>query len=397
MPKHTTITAAAATKLKAKGEREDHFDSSHPGLALRVSKTGRKVWVYFYRIVNGKVNQRRMILGVYPAMDVAAAHEAWSKAFDLVQAGRDPAVADTNLPVMSFAGVVAEWIKRDQSKNRSGKRIEERFNNHILPAWEHRLITDIDRRACLDLIDTIAERGHVVLSRRVFSNLHRLFVWAIGRGIIETNPLQHAEKPGAETSRTRVLTDAELVKVWNAADKLSPSYRDVFRLLVLTGARKQEIAALTWAELGDGVITLEGERTKNGKPHTIVLSSAARAILADVTKRHDNYVFPTVNNTPAGNFTKAKIILDRESGVTDWVMHDLRRTIATGLQRLAVPLVVTECILGHSGGSRSGIVSVYQRHDYAEEKAIALEAWGAHVISLIEKTPRGKVTAFRRG
>jgi len=397
MPKHTTITAAAATKFKAKGEREDHFDSSHPGLALRVSKTGRKVWVYFYRIVNGQVHQRRLILGIYPAMDVAAAHEAWRKAFDLVQAGRDPAVADTNLPVMSFVGVFEEWIKRDQSKNRSGKRIEERFRNHILKAWEGRLITDIDRRACLDVVDTIAERGHVVLSRRVFSNLHRLFVWAISRGIIETNPLQHAEKPGSETSRDRVLTDAELVKVWNAADKLSPSYRDVFKLLVLTGARKQEIAALTWAELDDGIVTLEGERTKNGKPHIIPLSSAARSIIAAVTKRHDSYVFPTVNNTPAGNFTKAKVILDRESGVTDWVMHDLRRTVATGLQKLGVALTVTEAILGHSGGSRGGIVGVYQRHDYATEKAAALEAWGAYVTALIEGTPRGKVLPLRRG
>jgi integrase len=391
-----SITKIAADRLTVKKGRKDFFDPAYPGLALRVSDSGRKAWTYFYRIKNGKVHQRRLTLGTYPALDIAMAHDAWRKAYDLVQAGRDPAVADTKLPVLSFAGVVAEWLKKDQAENRTGKFIERRFNNHVLPAWEGRLITDIDRRACLDLIDTIADRGTVVLARRVFSHLHRLFVWCIGRGIIEVNPLQHAEKPGSETSRTRVLTDAELLKVLNAAEKLSPSYRDAFKLLVLTGARKQEISGLRWSELVDASITLEGERTKNGEPHIIPLSSAARSVQANVAKLHDIYVFPTVNGTPVFNWTKAKHILDRESGVTNWVIHDLRRTIATGLQKLGVQLVVTEAILGHSGGSRGGIVGVYQRHDYAAEKAAALEAWGAHVVALVEGEPRGKVTAFRR-
>ena len=394
MPK---LTALAADKLTVKSGRKDFFDPAYPGLALRVSDTGRKSWVYFYRIKNGKVHQRRMTLGTYPAMDVAAAHDAWRVAFDLVQAGRDPAVADTSLPPMSFEGVTEEWLKRDQAGNRSGNIIASRFRNYVLPAWQGRLITDIDRRACLDLIDTIADSGKVILARRIFSHLHRLFVWAIGRGIIEVNPLQHAEKPGEEVSRDRVLTDAELVKVWAAAEKLSPSYRDALKLLVLTGARKQEIAGLRWTEVGDGVITLEGERTKNGKAHVIPLSSTARSIMEHATKRHGTYIFPTANGTPCVNFSKAKEILDRETGVTGWTIHDLRRTVATGLQKLAVPLPVTEAILGHSGGSRGGIVGVYQRHDYAAEKASALEAWGAHVMALVTGSKRGEVVAYRRG
>jgi integrase len=393
-----SITHAAASKLKAKSgqDRTDYFDSSYPGLALRVSGTGRKAWVYFYRIKNGKVHQRRMTLGVFPAMDVAAAHEAWRKAFDLVQAGRDPAVADTKLPPMSFEGVAEEWLKRDQAGNRTGKLIERRFRNYVLPAWQGRLITDIDRRACLDLIDTVADSGKVVLARRIFSHLHRMFVWCIGRGIIEVNPLQHAEKPGTEVSRERVLTDAELVKVWEAAKKLSQSYRDAFCLLVLTGARKQEISSLRWDELKDGIITLEGERTKTGKAHVIPLSSPARAALP-MTQRHATYLFPTANGSPIFNWTKAKRILDRESGITGWTIHDLRRTVATGLQKLGVQLPVTEAILGHSGGGRGGIVGIYQRHDYAAEKAAALEAWGAHVMALVEGSVRGKVLPIRRG
>src|SRR6185295_19354176 len=128
MPKHTTITKAAADRFKAKSGRIDHFDSSYPGLALRVSDTGRKAWTYFYRVKNGRVTQRRMTLGVYPSMSVEQAHHAWREAYDLVQTGRDPmAVSELSLPPMSFEGVFEEWLKRDQAGNRSAGRIERRL------------------------------------------------------------------------------------------------------------------------------------------------------------------------------------------------------------------------------------------------------------------------------
>ena len=88
--------------------------------------------------------------------------------------------------------------------------------------------------------------------------------------------------------------------------------------------------------------------------------------------------------------------LDKFSGVSAWIIHDVRRTVATGLQKAGVPLPVTEAVLGHTSGSRSGIVGIYQRHDYAKEKAAALEAWGAHVMALVEGSERGKVLAWGR-
>jgi integrase len=387
MPKHTSITGAVAKRLTTKLDREDHFDSSHPGLYLRVSKTGRKTWFFAYRLKNGKIAQRRMTLGLYPTTSVAGAHEAWRKARDLVQAGRDPAVADTKLPPMSFQGVFEEWLKRDQAGNKSVGRIEQRFRTRILPAWEGRLITDIDRRAALDVIDTIADSGKIILARRVFNHLHRLFVWCVGRGILETNPLQHAEKPGAERPRDRVLSDLELRHVWDKAEEqLLPSFRDALRLLVLTGARKAEISELRWDEIQGADIVLEGPRTKNGKPHIIPLSSVARSIISKI-ERKGVYVFPGAHGIPIGNWAKAKERLDKATGVTGWVIHDIRRTVATGLQKLGVQLPVTEAILNHTSGSRAGIVRIYQRHDYYAEKAAALEAWGAHVTALVAGRP----------
>jgi integrase len=394
MPKHTTITKAAADRFKAKSGRVDHFDSSYPGLALRVSDSGRKVWVYFFRLKNGKVIQRRMTLGVYPAMSVEQAHHAWREAYDLVQAGRDPAaVSESSLPPMSFESVFEEWLKRDQAGNRSVKRIERRIRINVVPSWQGRLITDIDRRACLAVIDDIADSGRVILARRVFSHLHRMFVWCVGRGIIEVNPLQHAEKPGSETRRERVLDEREIVKLWSASEKLKPYYRDAFRVLLLTGARKQEISELRWDEIKDGAIHLAGERTKTDKAHLIPLSSAARSII-DKIERYGDHVFCTDTGRPITNWSGAKLTLDKHSGVSAWIIHDVRRTVAIGLQKAGVPLPVTEAVLGHTSGSRSGIVGVYQRHDYAKEKAAALEAWGAHVMALVEGREPGKVVAF---
>jgi integrase len=394
MPKHKTITAAAADRLIAKSGRVDHFDSSHPGLHLRVSATGRKTWLFAYRLVNGKILQRRMTLGDYPELSVAGAHEAWRKARDLVAAGRDPMAVHDELPAQSFTSVYEEWFKRDQAKHRSARRTDLRFRKYVLPAWQGRMITDIDRRACLAVIDDIRDNGTPVLANRVQSHLYRLFKWCIGRGIIEINPLQHAEKTKEET-RDRVLSDDELKKVWCASEKMPPAYRDALRLLVLTGCRKEEISKLRREEIHGDVIHLEGERTKNGKPHIVPLSTAARAILANADTSR-SLLFVSRGGLSINNWHNEKQRLDAESGVTNWVLHDLRRTVATGLQRQGVPLPVTEAVLGHVSGSRSGIVGVYQRHDYLPEKRAALEAWGAYVVALVEGGQRGKVLAWGR-
>lgn len=396
MPKHTTITDAAAKKFTVKSGRVDHFDSSHPGLALRVSDSGRKVWVYFFRLTNGKVHLHRMTLGVYPAMSVQQAHEAWRTAYDFVQAGRDPrginGEAKDAAPT-DIEGVLNEWLKRDQAKHRTAKTVERRMRLYVLPSWKHRSVTEITRRNCLDLTDAIADRGTVILARRVQTHLHRFFNWCVGRGIIVANPLLNAELPGSEVSRDRVLTDTELASVWKAADKIAAPYGVAVRLLILTGARREEIGRLRWDEIKDNAIHLEGERTKNGAPHIIPLSVPA-AVTINSIRRNGDFVFTISGSVPIQNWGRAKKALDEASGVTGWRIHDLRRTTATGLQKLGVPLTVTESVLGHTGGTRGGLVGVYQRHDYADEKAKALQAWGSRIIDLVEGREPGKVVAF---
>ena len=327
-------------------------------------------------------------------MGVAEAHDIWRKARDELRASRDPVPRQAGVKVVTdFAGVFEEWLKRDQADNKTAKVVERSIRRLVLPLWGNREITEIGRRDVLDVIDAIADQGTIVTARRMQTRLHRLFAWAVGRDIVKVNPFANLPKPGSETKRERKHTDAELVKIWNAAGKLGGPYGPAFQLLILTGARREEIAQLRWSEVEGDTINLSGARTKNGEPHTIPLSRP-RDILAAMPRLGD-FVFSTSGKLPVSRWSHAKVDLDDLAGIAEpWVTHDLRRTVATGLQKLGVPLQVTESVLGHTGGSRAGVVGIYQRHDFAAEKRVALEAWGAHVIALIDGSNTGKVVPF---
>lgn len=399
MPRRA-LTAASVERLKppAKGQVE-HFDKGFPGLALRVSYGGGKSWAFFYRIA-GRL--RRMTLGTYPAVSLADAREAWRAARQEVQLGRDPAlVRKRGTPATDFESVCREWLQRDQAKNRTLRQVERIVEREFLPAWGHRPFAEIGRRDVLDLIDGIVDRGSAIMARRVHAYVHRLFKWAVGRGIVDVNPVANLPLPGLEAARDRVLTDHELALVWHAAESLGWPYGPMFRLLILTGARRGEIGDLKWSEFGDAEIHLVGQRTKNGQPHDIPLSLPARAIVAGLPRiSGSEYAFWQNGRAPKG-WDHAKLKLDAKIGDTNgsalppWRIHDLRRTAATGLQKLGVGLQVVEAVLGHVSGSRAGIVGVYQRHDYADEKRAALEAWGAHVTALVEGRKPGKVLPLR--
>ena len=382
MPKKA-LTDAAVQRLKPPEKGQvDVFDQGFPGLALRMSYGGRKSWVFFYRYGQ---KLRRMTLGTYPALSLAEAREAWRDARTEAQSGRDPSRAGKgDKPATDFKNVAGQWILRDQAKNKSRAIVARLIDVNVLPAWEHRQIGDIGRRDVLDVIDAIVDRGAVVTARRVQAHLHRLFRWAVGRGIIETNPLADLPKPGSETPRVRVLSDDELVALWNAVDQLNWQFRDATRLLILTGARREEIGQLRWSEIVGNDVKLEASRTKSALPHTIPLSAPARGVIDGVPRiAGSQYVFTVDGIKAVSGWSRTKARIDTLAGIEPWRIHDLRRTVATGLQRLGINLQTIEAVLGHTSGSRSGIVGVYQRHSFDAEKRIALEAWAGHVDTLL--------------
>jgi integrase len=383
MPK-LSFTDAVAKRLKPpKAGQQDVFDRGYPGLAMRLSYGGKRSWVYFYRI-NGRL--RRMTLGTYPALSLADAREAWRKARNDAQAGREPTrPRDPTDADSTFERALDNWLKRDQGNNRTKDAVKRLIDNDATPAWRHRHIADIGRADVLDVIDKVVDRGSPITARRLHAHLHRFFTWHTGRGKIPLNPMAHLPKPGEETRRERVLSDKELAEVWNTASKIGWPYGDAVRLLILSGARRSEISDLKWAEIDGYTIRLAGERTKNGEPHSIPLSETATNVLSRVPRIADSERVFTTNgkNSVAGGWARAKRNLDELSGVKDWRIHDVRRTVATGLQKLGVNLQTIEAVLGHTSGSRSGVVGVYQRHSFDAEKRAALDAWGEHVTALV--------------
>jgi len=244
---------------------------------------------------------------------------------------------------------------------------------------------------------------------------------------VHTNPFKDLPVTKSVGTRERVLSDEELAEIWRAASDTPLPYGMIVRLLILTGQRRGEVAGMTWGEVSESLETwtLSGQRTKNGVTHTVPLSAPARDLLRtllpeDVVKAKGalnqqraagSLVLPGAVSTPFSGWSKAKRALDRAilgaramfacaadaRALDPWSVHDLRRTVATGLQRLGVRLEVTEAVLNHISGSRGGIAGVYQRHDFANEKRSALDSWASYVLALTERrTSDENVLTFTR-
>jgi integrase len=400
------LTTAAVERIKppASGQSE-HFDSGFPGLALRISYGGSRSWVYFYR-THGK--QRRLTLGAYPALSLAEARERWREARAAVERGDDPAAAKAEAKRREPDTVrsVGEQfvVKYAAPRNRTAGEVARMFERHLYPALGHRRIETVTRRDILDILDDVEERTSGARANRVLANVRRMFSWAVERGILEASPAAGVRAPGQERARDRVLTDAEVRAFLRACDALGEPFGPLLLLLLLTGQRRDEVAALPWAELdlGAALWRLPAERTKNKRASDVPLAEQAVMILKTVTHRSP-LVFPAAfsrdGNTeprPLSGFGRAKTRLDAlmleelrkadaAATLPAWRLHDLRRTAASGMARLGVAVHVVEAILNHKTGAISGVAAVYNRHDYAAEKRAAAQAWANWLDSLIDE------------
>jgi integrase len=358
-------------------------------LFLRLSYGGTRTFTVAYRF---KGEQRRATLGIWPAMQLAEARSAWRAIRETLAAGNDPAKLRNDAAAKdAFGEVAAKWLRLDQAGNRSQAAVKRLLEVDVLPHWRDKLITEITKKDALELIDAVADRGSPVMARRLHAHLHRLFRWSVGRGIIDANPMQDLPKIGDETVRNRLLSDDELKSVWGAADEIGWPFGPLYQLLILTGARLREIGELRWSEVAGDIIKLEGDRTKNGLPHTIPLSAPTLTMIEELHRiGESDFVFTTNGRAPISGWSKAKSRLDNIAAIKPWHVHDLRRTIATGMQKLGVAERVIEACLGHSTSSRNGLLRVYQVHGFDKEKREALDQWGAHVIGLVDGITSGR-------
>ena len=384
------LTARTVETIKPLSHRQEIPDAHMPGLYLIVQPSGVRSWAVRYRS-GGQT--RKHTLGPFPAIDLKTARDLASKALRAVAEGRDPgrekALERTTLPdtVEAVARQFVELHCRRANRPRTIEGTQQLLDLHVLPRWRKRLIKDITRRDVLDLLDGIVESGRPVAANRALTAIRKLFNWAVERDIIASSPCAGVKPPTPEQSRDRVLGDDELCNVWRAADQLSGPFGALVKLLMLTGQRRDEVARMSWSEvdLDARLWTLPKERSKNGQPHDIPLSEPAVAILASLPRIGDTFVLTTDGKAASSNYSANKRRLDAllPADMPAWRLHDLRRTAASGMARLGINLPVIEKVLNHSSGSFGGIVGVYQRHNFSDEKRHALERWGAHVADLV--------------
>jgi integrase len=229
---------------------------------------------------------------------------------------------------------------------------------------------------------------------------------------VAANPCTGVWRPGPPPARERVLTPAELRAFWAATDRVGEPFGAALKLLLLTGARRDEVAGMRKQELSeDGATwTLPGERTKNHRAHVVPLPPLAQRILADVPHIEGPFVFTTTGKKPISGFSRMKARLDglmlaaaqeqaKAAGrvpdavsIPPWRVHDLRRSAATGMAELGIAPHIVEACLNHVSGARAGVAGVYNRATYAAEKETALMRWAAHVEALVSGQPSNVVS-----
>jgi integrase len=398
-------------------KRVEHPDGKVAGLFFIIQSSGATSWALRYRAEGAS---RKLTLGSFPALDLRAARRKAEEERGKIARGEDPAAAKQASRAAAKAEcegetdlvekVVEKFIERyAKAQTRDWRETERLLEKNAVEKWKGRRLSTITPPQIHDLLDEIIDRGAPIAANRVLAQLKVLGGWAVERGIIEKNPFEGIKPPASEKGRARerVLDDAEIKLVWNAADVIDWPFGPIVKLLLLTGARRDEVAQMEWCEvdLDRAVWILPASRSKNRREHTIPLSDTSIYVLRSLPRiERSEFVFTTNGRTPVSGFSKAKPALDRAmaelagagaSPIPGWVLHDLRRTVATNLQRLGVRLEVTEAVLNHVSGSRAGIVGVYQKHDYAAEKRLALDAWarrldaivtGAAALNVIELT-----------
>lgn len=386
-------------------------DAACPGLVLRVTKSGAASWSARGLMPDGR--HGRVTLGTYPEVGLAEARKRARAATAAVQGGADPlaekrakrAEAETKRSAPTVASRWDEWAQVAGRTAMKGRGWSDAHTERVAWMLERVVKPELGARA---LIETTRADWTALVAAQ-----HKKGPAAAGNFLrIAAAFLNHAEAAGWITapllprkasklappvaSRERVLTDDELAAVWKAAGTLSPKPRSFARLLILTAARRGEVADIALGEVDRdaGLWTLPPARTKNRAGHAMPLCALALAELGAIWPDDAAELDPghkllgRVRGSGLSGFSKIKAAVDKASGVTGWDWHDLRRTARTGMSRIGVSREAAEAALAHISG-RAGLVGVYDRHTFREEALGALRAWQEHVAALVTPKDEG--------
>jgi integrase len=416
------LTDAKVRSLKPapNGKPYDVKDTQVPGLRVRVMGSGQRSFVLLGRFPSSPHPTRRA-LGMYGDLTLEDAREkaaAWRK---LIGKGVDPQVQEERdrqsvlrQQRTTFAAVAEDFIKDKLPSERKGEEVERDIRREFLPRWGKRPVAEITAQDVRDVVKAAKDRGAPYQAHNLLVLARRLFSWAIDQQAygLDASPCDRLKPKaiiGKKIFRTRILGDDELRLFWRVTGRLGYPYGPLFRMLALTGQRKSEVAEARWCEidLAKKLWTIPAERMKADAPHLVPLSDDVLALLRALPRfRKGDYVFSTTFGVkPVNGFSKAKTRLDHRmlrvaralarlrkfaqpAKIEPWVIHDIRRTMRTGLSALPVPDLVRELVIAHT---KPGLHKVYDQHAYLDEKRRALDLWAARLRSIIEPAPANVV------
>jgi integrase len=406
--------------------RREIPDGLLPGFYLIVQPSGAKSFAVRYRHSG---IPRKFTIGAWPTISLEAARDLGAKALRAVAEGRDPARekqaarADALRQAAEQARsqrdryeiVAREFIERHARKNNRATTWQENarilglrpsdemgeyveIGGDVMSAWHGLRIQEIAKRDVIALLDSIVDRGAPIMANRTLAAVRKLFNWALSRDIVAFSPCAGVAAPAKANERKRKLDDDEVKLLWGAAEDEGWPYGPIIKLLILTGQREGEVGGMCWDEIDveKKVWTIPPARAKNGEQHQVPLSPAALRVIESVPRivSKRGFVFVNARGGAVTSFSRLKERLDaaiqksqeeyaRNKPFLPWVLHDIRRTAASGMAKLGIRIEITEKVLNHRSGSFKGIVSVYQQHDFATEKRAALDAWAAHVEAIV--------------
>ena len=370
------------------------WDDECPGLGVRLQGSARR-WIVRYRVA-GNPKQKQITLGPLVGMPLRRAREAAVEYTGTAKRGIDKATVE-----MAKAEE-AHRLQRSRAEGRLGL-IVDRYLQHaesylrpstfketkryLAVAWQpmhDEVVTELDTRAIIARLETIATDSGPVTANRARSALSQCMSWAAARGIIHRNPLIGTRAIAVEKPRERVLSNDEIAKLWAETDRAG-DFAAIIRLLLLTGQRREEVAAMRWSEidLERRLWEIPGTRTKNHRPHQVPLSNQALAILEALERRESRDLVFGTGKAGFSGFGQSKARSDRRSGLREWRVHDLRRTAVTGMAEIGLQPHVIEAVVNHVSGHKSGVAGIYNRASYAEEKRRALQAWADAVEAVV--------------
>ena len=355
-----------------------------------------------------------MSIGQYPGMSLAMAREAHAKAMQDVQRGIDPGrkyleAKAERMAAPTISKMLDEFWQIELKDKKSGIETRRLLRKDVAPRWGDRKVADLKRRDIVLMIDAIRDRAPIT-ANRVLGALTRFFNFAAERGIIDDSPCLRIRKP-KETGRARVLTDEEIKMLWKALEvknKMIDMYvvsKLAMKMILLTGQRPGEVCGMTWDELDDSFWNVPAARMKGNADHRVPLSNMALEVIEQARpySGDSRYVFRSSHkeDSPmtAHALSRALVRHWQEMGYKEdaerFTPHDLRRSLRTRLAALGIQDVIAERVLGHK---LQGVLAVYNRYGYDQEKRQALDTWERELRRILEIEIPGprKVLPFRR-